>query len=319
MKKLFVLILGICASLSASASAAEPWRDAFVSRIINAWATDSSCTDVILTDIDSNGVPEAFLVKPGTLGEISVGITMQNSTVVQIAVPHNISGDCLKDLTVYNDGDKYITVGREIARYTNVIAYYELNFDGHTLTAERINKTKYGGLKAIAYRDTYSSDFFTNVYPNRSKLQDFIYSYQNLSQLTATISTAKISVNGIDVNLPGYTVNNNNYYKIRDLAMVLRNTSKRFDVSWDSTQNAVNILTNQKYTVVGGELESAQATENLDIILNSGGFLKNGAAINISAYNINGNNYFKIRDIADIIGFTVGWDDASSTITITTD
>lgn len=317
MKKLFVLILGITAAISINAAAAEPWRDAFVSRIINAWATDSSCTDVILTDIDSNGVPEAFLVKPGTLGEISTGITMQNDTVVQIAVPHNISGDCLKDLTVYTEDDKYITVGREIARYTNVIAYYELTFDGHTLTAEKINKSKYGGLKAIAYRDTYSSDFFTNGYPNRSKLQDFIYSYQNLSQLTASISTAKISVDGKLQNIPGYTVNNNNYYKIRDIAMLLRNTSKRFDVSWDSAKNAVNILTGRKYTVVGGELESAEDADNLDIVLSSGGFLKDGAAIDISAYNINGNNYFKIRDIADIIGFTVGWDDPTSTITIT--
>ena len=314
MKKLFVLVLGISAALCINVNAAEPWRDAFVSRIINAWATDSSCTDVILTDIDSNGVPEAFLVKPGTLGEISTGITMQNETVVQIAVPHNISGDCLKDLTVYTEGDKYITVGREIARYTNVIAYYELAFDGHTLTAEKINKSKYGGLKSIAYRDTYSSDFFTNGYPNRSKLQDFIYSYQNLSQLTASISNAKISVNGKTQDVPGYTVNNNNYYKIRDIAMLLRGTSKRFDVSWDSGKNAVNILTGRKYTVVGGELESAEDTKNLDIVLSSGGFLKDGVAIDISAYNINGNNYFKIRDIAEIIGFTVGWDDPTSTI-----
>ena len=316
MKKIIMFVLGITAALSINASAAEPWRDAFVSRIINAWATDSSCTDVILTDIDSNGIPEAFLVKPGTLGEITTGITMQNDTIVQIAVPHNISGDCLKDLTVYTEGDKYFTVGREIARYTNVIAYYELNFDGHTLTAEKINKTKYGGLRAIAYRDTYSSDFFTNGYPNRAKLSDFIYGYQNVSQLTAVISTAKISVNGNVQNVPGYTVNNNNYYKIRDIAMLLKDTSKKFDISWDSSKNAVNILTGKKYTVVGGELENAKASEKLDIVISNGGFLKNGEAIDISAYNINGNNYFKIRDIAEIIGFTVGWDDPTSTITI---
>jgi len=316
MKKILMFVLGITAVLSVNASAAEPWRDAFVSRIINAWATDSSCTDVILTDIDSNGIPEAFLVKPGTLGEISTGITMQNDTIVQIAVPHNISGDCLKDLTVYTENDKYFTVGREIARYTNVIAYYELKFDGHSLTAERIKKTKYGGLRAIAYRDTYSSDFFTNGYPNRSKLSDFIYSYQNVSQLTAVISTAAVSVNGNTQTVPGYTVNNNNYYKIRDIAMLLRNTSKKFDISWDSSKNAVNILTGKKYTVVGGELENAETSDKLDIVTSTGGFLKNGQAIDISAYNINGNNYFKIRDIAEIIGFTVGWDDSTSTITI---
>ena len=137
-----------------------------------------------------------------------------------------------------------------------------------------------------------------------------------MSQLTAVISTAAVSVNGNTQTVPGYTVNNNNYYKIRDIAMLLRNTSKKFDISWDSSKNAVNILTGKKYTVVGGELENAETSDKLDIVTSTGGFLKNGQAIDISAYNINGNNYFKIRDIAEIIGFTVGWDDSTSTITI---
>lgn len=321
MKKIIYIIIGILTFGSASASAAEAWRDAFVSRIINAWSSDSSCTDIIMTDIDRNGIPEAFLVKPGTRGEIATGITMQNNTVIQIAVPHNISGDCLKDITVYTNTaeDEFVHVGREIARYANVITYYELKFDGHSLTAEKINKTKYSGFKAIAYRDTYSGDFFSNGYPNRTKLKDFIDNYQNLSQLTASISNARISVDGSRVNLPGYTVDNNNYYKIRDIAMILKDTSARFNVVWDESKNAVNIITNKKYTVVGGELEDAAAAGDLDIVLNSGGILKDGSPIDIYAYNINGNNYFKIRDIASLIGFSVGWDDSTQTITITTD
>ncbi len=318
MKKIIALVLGLT-TLSAFVPrtfAAEAWRDAFVSRIINAWATDATCTDVVMTDLDKNGIPEAFLVSPGTLGSISTGITMQNNTIVQISVPRNISGDCLKDITVYENGGSYIHVGKEIARYSNVIAYYELTFDGHNLNAVRTTKGQYSLLAPAPYTDTYSSDFFTNGYPNRTKLQNFIYNYQSLNQLTASVSKAKVSVNGIDVSLPGYIVDNNNYYKIRDIAMILRNTSKRFNVEWDADKRAINIITGKKYSAVGGELDQNITTDNMQIVLNSGGVLLNGEPVNIHAYNINGNNYFRIRDIANLVGFTIGWDDATSTVII---
>lgn len=318
MKKLIAVVIGvIAASVAVSAYAAEAWRDAFVSRIINSWLTDSSYTDVVLTDLDENGIPEAFLVKPGTMGEIGVGLTMQNNTIVQITVPHNISGDCLKDITVYADGERFIHVGKEVGRYANVISYFELTFDGNTLTAERNPKSKYSSMRSIAYKDIYESGFFVDGYPNRSKLQSFIYEYQNLSQLTAVESSAEILVNGVNVSVSGYTVNNSNYYKIRDIAMILRTTSKKFNVEWDSAQNAINILPGVKYVIVGGELADAEDNEELSIVMNTGKILKNGEPVDVSAYNINGNNYFKIRDIGELVGFTVGWDNDSSTITIT--
>ena len=317
IKKLIAIIIGLMAFCSAaSVFAAEAWRDAFVSRIINSWLTDSSYTDVVLTDLDENGIPEAFLVKPGTMGEIGIGLTMQNNTIVQISVPHNISGDCLKDITVYTDEENFIHVGKEVGRYANVISYFELEFDGNALLANKTSKSKYSSMRSIAYKDTYATGFFADGYPNRSKLQAFIYEYQNLSQLTAAQSSAEILVNGVNVSVSGYTVNNNNYYKIRDIAMILRTTSKKFNVEWDSEKNAINILPGVKYTIVGGELSDADENEALIIVLNNGTILKDGQPVDVSAYNINGNNYFKIRDIGELVGFTVGWDDASSTITI---
>ncbi len=317
IKKLIAIIIGMMAICSVvNAYAAEAWRDAFVSRIINSWLTDSSYTDVVLTDLDENGIPEAFLVKPGTMGEIGIGLTMQNNTIVQISVPHNISGDCLKDITVYTDEENFIHVGKEVGRYANVISYFELEFDGNALLANKTSKNKYSSMRSIAYKDTYATGFFADGYPNRSKLQAFIYEYQNLSQLTAAQSSAEILVNGVNVSVSGYTVNNNNYYKIRDIAMILRTTSKKFNVEWDSEKNAVNILPGVKYTIVGGELADADENEALIIVLNNGAILKDGQPVDVSAYNINGNNYFKIRDIGELVGFTVGWDDASSTITI---
>ncbi len=51
--------------------------------------------------------------------------------------------------------------------------------------------------------------------------------------------------------------------------------------------------------------------------------LVDGKEISFTAYNIEGNNYFKLRDIAMAINgswknFNVGWDNATKTITIDT-
>lgn len=37
----------------------------------------------------------------------------------------------------------------------------------------------------------------------------------------------------------------------------------------------------------------------------------NGAELTIDAYNIDGNNYFKLRDIGEAVGFAVNWDEAT--------
>jgi uncharacterized protein YkwD len=44
----------------------------------------------------------------------------------------------------------------------------------------------------------------------------------------------------------------------------------------------------------------------------------NGLAVSFMAYNIGGNNYFKLRDIGETLNFGVDWDDALNTITIDT-
>ena len=46
--------------------------------------------------------------------------------------------------------------------------------------------------------------------------------------------------------------------------------------------------------------------------------MKNGELVEAQAYNINGNNYFKLRDLGDILSFGVIWNDKTRTIEILT-
>ena len=51
---------------------------------------------------------------------------------------------------------------------------------------------------------------------------------------------------------------------------------------------------------------------------NSAPIYADGEKVKMTAYNINGSTYFKIRDLADIVGFSVDWDGDRQAVIITT-
>lgn len=321
MKRLAAMILSTIMILAAAVPpvfAAESWRDAFVTRLMKVLSQDPTYTDIILTDLDQNGIPEAFVVKDGANGGISAAFTLQNNTIISLNTPNNIIGNCLGDVTVYNDNGTYRFIGKEVPRYTSVIYYYLIQFDGNTVTCTKVNKNDYSALPTVPYQDMHGDDFLTSGYPNRTKIKAFVDSYEPVNALTAVPSDAKVTVNGASVEVSGYNINYNNYYKIRDIAMVLRTTPSRFDVTWDAQKNAINIQTGTKYTIIGGELSQDPVTGNLSIEENQLPILLNGLETELEAYNINGNNYFKIRDLADAAGFDINWNEETQTVEIST-
>lgn len=319
MKKIIsaVSAAAIMLSMLPQAMAAESWREAFVTRLMKVMSTDPSYTDVVLTDIDRNGVPEAFVIKNSADGGISSGFTMVGNSIQNISVPGDIIGTCLEDITVYDKEGRYIFVGREIPRYSAVINFYKLELDGAALKATKIQKQDVCEYPTVPYEDMFGNNFMTSGYPNRAKIEDFINSYEKVNSLTATKSSAKLLVNGKEVEVSGYTVNNSNYYKIRDIAMFLRTTSAKFNVEWDESLSAITISTGIKYVIVGGELDNDSSLA-IDVEENSAPVYVDGEEEQITSYNINGSNYFKIRDLADMIGFEVDWDGEAQAIILRT-
>lgn len=307
----------LIALLTPDTFAAESWREAFVTRLMKIMSSDPTYNEVVLTDLDRNGIPEAFVMRDGMDGGISSAFTMKGNTISSIEFPNNIIGSCLADITVYQDGARYIFVGREVPRYSSVINFYKLMFDGQKLTTEKILKSYVSSYQTVPYNDMYGNDFLTNGYPNRAKIKEFVDKYEGINTLTASNSNAKLNVNGIDVDVSGYSVNDSNYYKIRDIAMVLRATESRFDVAWDENLSAVSVTTGVKYTIVGGEL-SSDHTAALNVEQNTAPVYVDGDLKETLSYNINGNTYFKIRDIADMIGFNVDWNGDTQTVVIET-
>ncbi len=303
--------MGLCAS-----AADESWRDAFVTRLMKELSTDPTYNEVALTDLDKNGVPEAFVYRNSADGGISAGFTMSGNTITSIETPGNVIGACLSDIEVYIKNGAYVFVGKEVPRYSAVINYYKLVLSDNRLEAVKINKRDVSPYQSVQYVDMYGSNFLTNGYPNRSKIQDFINSYEPVNPLTALPSDAALMINGREYEISGYNVNNSNYYKIRDIAMLMSTTPARFNVTWDPDLNGISIETGMRYEIIGGELENEPVT-TLEISETTSPIYIDGVLSEFQAYTINGSTYFKIRDIADAAGFDVEWNNETQTIIIT--
>ncbi|HIU58457.1 MAG TPA: hypothetical protein IAA61_11685 [Candidatus Ornithomonoglobus merdipullorum] len=319
-RKIISIILAAAAAMAIQPgvfAANENWRDAFVTRLMREIAQDPTYTDVVLTDLDRNGIPEAFVVKKGTYGNIGCGFTMTDNAITEIEVPQNIIGECLENIDVYIKNDNYIFVGHEVPRYSSYIAYYKLEFNGSAMTATRINKLDVSPYTNVTYIDKYSNNLLENGYPNRTKIEDFISRYDVVNNLSAAPSEARVLVNGEETGVVGYTVNDTNYFRIRDVAMVLVGTSCEFNIDWNAEDNGINIVPGEEYEPNGTEL-SSDTVGQIEAVENDMPIYVNGRSTAITAYNINGDAYFKIRDIADAAGFEVQWDGDSQTINLVT-
>jgi len=136
-------------------------------------------------------------------------------------------------------------------------------------------------------------------------------------EAVATPTSSKVMVNGMEKSFNAYNIDGYNYFKLRDLAAVLRTTEKKFEVTWDNEKKAINLISNKPYTMVGGELSKGDGKVKT-AIPNTNVIYKDGKEINLTAYAIDGNNYFKLRDIAQVFNFGVTWDGKTQTIGIDT-
>lgn len=132
----------------------------------------------------------------------------------------------------------------------------------------------------------------------------------------ATVSPQKLSFNGENVTCEVYSINGNNYFKLRDIASLLSGTASQFSVGWNAEASLIEIATGSSYAPVGGELNirgdlsgSAQSTDQALMI--------NGKAVSgLSVYNIGGNNFFKLRDLATALDFKVDYDSATNSVLV---
>ena len=135
--------------------------------------------------------------------------------------------------------------------------------------------------------------------------------------VAASPTSLTVLVNGKNVALNAYNIGGNNFFKLRDLASTLNGTPKQFEVGWDAANNAISLTSGKPYTSVGDEMEGKDS-ESKEANPTTSKIYRDGKEIQLAAYNIGGNNYFKLRDIGEAFDFGLDWDQSTQSIKIDT-
>lgn len=148
---------------------------------------------------------------------------------------------------------------------------------------------------------------------NDERYQSFTYYPGNTFNKTSVAKTQRLYVDGNKYDVVAYNIDNNNYFKLRDIAKMLNGTIKTFDIEYDASTNSIDMLSLFDYSSVGGELTPGDGVTRTAI--SSSAFLSlDGVPIQATCYKINGNNYFKLRDITDALDCRVEWDGKNQVI-----
>lgn len=129
-------------------------------------------------------------------------------------------------------------------------------------------------------------------------------------------SNNSIDIDGKYSQVASYNIGGNNYFRLRDLATILAGTDAEFDVGYDDVERLITI---KSETPLSGTPSLIQLDSNDIAVPNDMTVMVDDLYVAPTAYNINGFTYFKLRDLGQILGFGVAWDEASKSMVITTE
>lgn len=168
----------------------------------------------------------------------------------------------------------------------------------------QLGNSNQGNFHSTVWPDSPSQDTFGKIMDNIKLPKSSAPSTPAApSGQTAQPSTDKLTVDGKSQVPTAYKIGGNNYFKLRDVAAMLNGTSKQFSVGYDGS---VILTTGQPYQSVGGELSGPASGVQSASVSNNVVYI-NGVKAELTAYQIGGNNYFKLRDLGKALNFYVGW------------
>ncbi len=130
---------------------------------------------------------------------------------------------------------------------------------------------------------------------------------------TIAVSSSKDQPDAHLVHPAVYKIDGYNYFRLRDLAMILRDSEKQFAVDYDPGSESVLITTGKPYVPVGDELTGA-AKEKSTAVYSDNAILIDGESVKLTAFKIDGYNYFRLQDLGRALDFHVGYSDETKTV-----
>lgn len=110
--------------------------------------------------------------------------------------------------------------------------------------------------------------------------------------------------------VPAYLYQGNNYFMLRDVGKIVG-----YQVNWDDAAKKISMTKDADARNMEG-LSAAKEAKSMQKGSQTV-FIDGEAYENRDCLNVDGYSYFKLRDLAEIMGFTCGWDSETNTILLT--
>ena len=132
-------------------------------------------------------------------------------------------------------------------------------------------------------------------------------------QPKAALSPQRITVNGVEAMVEAYNIDGEDYFKLSDLAALLKGTPAQFNVSYDEATNTIFLT---KGAVYDGDVGTNFTDNSASAVPSPQTVELDGARVDLTAYNIGGSCFFSLRELADYLGYALNYDEATNTVII---
>jgi len=184
----------------------------------------------------------------------------------------------------------------------------------------RNNSKNFTLLKSPSYKPSTKEQFSVSTNDNitNTKTEKNLNDEQINSSISKTAIPLESSIllNGKNTKFNTYNIEDYTYFKLRDLGVVLNGTSKQFEITWNEEKGIISLFSQQAYT--GSNTTSAKSDVYKLATLTSSPIYLDNNLVTLTTYNIDGSNYFKLRDMAEILDFSLNWDASNNIIVIDT-
>ena len=115
-------------------------------------------------------------------------------------------------------------------------------------------------------------------------------------------SIQTIKVNGKSYKVQGYNINNLNYFKLRDLAMIFKGTPFKFNIEVGTASSEIMLVKGEEYSSVGNELKINNTSVYKEAVSSPQTFISGYNKLGFTSYLIDNNNYVMLRDVTKFLG-----------------
>ena len=124
-------------------------------------------------------------------------------------------------------------------------------------------------------------------------------------------------VDGAKMSFDAYNIDGSNYFRLCDIAYALNGTAKQFEAVWDGAANTFFLTSGKPHAAVGADMAGKGGGVDTPGPANPK-VLLDGTEVQIAACLLDGNYYFKLRDVGKAVDFGVEWDSARDTVIVDT-